>query len=174
MQPDCRAGLWATAGLWARPTRPIRQGKTPGLEGPLPFSLAPPSPHHAPALCSLCFNARFRRSPQSEVSRGLKNRGEKKNKFVDFFSLLVLGCLPPWPPALLMNKRKVRIHHVPFAAAAASRARYNQHFCATYPADRSPLASPRPRHPLVAPASAPATQEVPSSLPRSSGRGAGV
>ena len=42
MQPDCRAGLWATGGLWARPTRPIRQGKTPGLEGPLAFSLAPP------------------------------------------------------------------------------------------------------------------------------------
>lgn len=48
MQPDCRAGLWATGGLWARPTRPIRQGKTPGLEGPLAFSLAPPQPPPRP------------------------------------------------------------------------------------------------------------------------------
>lgn len=43
MQPDCRAGLWATGGPGARPTRPIRQGKTPGLGG-LPFFLAPQPP----------------------------------------------------------------------------------------------------------------------------------
>lgn len=49
MQPDCRARLWATGGLGARPTRPISQGKTPGLGGGgLPFSLAPPAPNTPP------------------------------------------------------------------------------------------------------------------------------
>lgn len=48
MQPDYRAGLWATGGLGARPTRPISQGKTPGLGGALPFSFAPPAPTTPP------------------------------------------------------------------------------------------------------------------------------
>lgn len=53
MQPDYRARLWATGGLGARPTRPISQGKTPGLGGGPPLLLRPPSPHHAPAFCSV-------------------------------------------------------------------------------------------------------------------------
>lgn len=77
MQPDYRARLWATGGLGARPTRPISQGKTPGLGGGPSPSPSPPQPPPRPRLL-LRFNGRFRCSPQSKVSRGLKNRGGKK------------------------------------------------------------------------------------------------
>lgn len=109
---------------------------------PFPFSLLlqPPSPAFAPL-----FNGQFKFSPKSEVSRGLGKR-KKKNIFVgDFFSLLVLGSLPPWPPSLLMNKRKVRTYQISFAApssSSSSSAHCSEHFCTTYPADHSPPRSP--------------------------------
>lgn len=72
-------------------------------------------------------------------------RLERKGENIRWRLLYVIGplSLPNWPPFLLMNKRKVRTYQISLAAACSLPSPAVEHFCTTYPADRSrPLAFP--------------------------------
>lgn len=128
----------------------ICQKKTLGQSCP-PILLPPPSP----GLCSVHCNGQFKFSPpKNQVEPGI--RKEKKYIYVRWRFLFVIGALPPWPPSLLMNKRKVRTYQISFAAASSTFAQLTQRTIApshspVTPCRRRPQAPKPERHLLPSP-----------------------